>query len=431
MKFKMIILLLLTGSILFSNSNNFIEKSRKNWPNITMINKIQFIDHTYAPDYPGCSFLIDIGDEILAVTCKHSLWTGKNDKMNNISLNSQVKEWRMQLKNDSTQYIIVDKLINENTSEPISEWNTDKDYLIFTIKENHSNIQPLQLNNKPLEKNEKLYTIGWSFRDKDVPQQLYISNFVKYHENAILVQDSVRQNLAGASGSPVINSKGKLSGIVSTWKFDNATKNWFPAPCSIDYLIEILFDYWLKKNDKPKTIDSFNKFTSQYSHNNSGNFYISDNLFINIFFNDWYDKNKVQYPDDDDFEKWQKEISKEFNQQIELSSEFETQLHFNSWINKYLESNSTFDSLDEIQVTWQQLAQCSESLSQLKEHTKAIEIMDYTVKRFPNFGQVYYFRGEVYRKINNIPKAIADYKTCLKKYQGYPFAEEKLKELSK
>ena len=97
--------------------------------------------------------------------------------METISLNNQVKEWRMQLKHDSTQYLIVDKLINENPWESISEWNTDRDYLVFTIKENNSNVQPLKLNNSPLEKDEKLFTVGWAFKDREVSQQIYISNF--------------------------------------------------------------------------------------------------------------------------------------------------------------------------------------------------------------------------------------------------------------
>ena len=55
--------------------------------------------------------------------------------------------------------------------------------------------------------------------------------------------------------------------------------------------------------------------------------------------------------------------------------------------------------------------------------------MDYAIKRFQIFGQVYYFRREIHRNMNNRDAAKEDYKNCLAKYPGYPFAEEKLKEM--
>ena len=153
-------------------------------------------------------------------------------------------------------------------------------------------------------------------------------------------------------------------------------------------------------------------------------------MIINLFFDDWLKENNVQYGEITDFEKWQKVISEKLKREVQLSTEMQGQLKFHQWINNYLKGTSDISSLDKLAISWQKLSQFAEILSKEKNYTKAIEIMDYAVKKFPIFGQVYYFRGEIYRKMNKFESAKEDYKTCLAKYSGYPFAEEKLKKMS-
>ena len=60
--------------------------------------------------------MIDIGDEILAVTCKYTLWLDRSKKMKNINFEGKLKEWKMVVINDPSQYVILCDLINANSA---------------------------------------------------------------------------------------------------------------------------------------------------------------------------------------------------------------------------------------------------------------------------------------------------------------------------
>jgi len=46
-------------------------KLQAEWPHITMVNQMQYADTSYA--LAGCAFLLETGNEIVAVTAKHIL----------------------------------------------------------------------------------------------------------------------------------------------------------------------------------------------------------------------------------------------------------------------------------------------------------------------------------------------------------------------
>ena len=134
-------------------------------------------------------------------------------------------------KNNPADSVIVDALINESPEEPIDHIPPSRDWLLFTIKEKSSNIQPLTFRTEPFTKGERVYIVGWRYSDKDCPQVVYEGNFVESREGSIIISTKklADNTMPGLSGSPVIDSKGHLIGLMSR----KAGK--MEEPSSIDY----------------------------------------------------------------------------------------------------------------------------------------------------------------------------------------------------
>lgn len=212
----------------------WMQKPRSEWPQITMINRIDYTDKNYP--IAGCGFLLDTGDEILAATAKHILIFFKSDSMETVSFNNTLKLWKMFPKDNPEDFVVVDSLINENPEEPLEHIPSEKDWLLFTIKERSHNIQPLKFRSGPLKEGETVYIIGWRYSDKDCPQVVYEGNFVKSEEGSFLIttRELADNTMPGLSGSPVIDSNGYLLGLMSQ-KADKMER-----PSSIDYPKDII-----------------------------------------------------------------------------------------------------------------------------------------------------------------------------------------------
>jgi hypothetical protein len=207
----------------------WMAKPQSEWPQITMINQIEYTDKNHP--IAGCSFLLDTGDEILAATAKHILLFFKSDSMKAVSFNNSLKLWKMFPKNNPDDVVVVDKLINENPEEPLEPMPSERDWLLFTIKESSENIQPLRFRSAPMQEGEAVYIIGWRYTDKDCPQVVYEGNFVRSEEGSFLIttKELADNTMPGLSGSPVIDSEGYLLGLMS----QKAGK--MERPSSIDY----------------------------------------------------------------------------------------------------------------------------------------------------------------------------------------------------
>jgi len=237
MKYNLIITILFLANNLFCQNNNQNIK----FPPVTMTNFVEFNDSKFNNPIAGCSFLVATIKDTFAVTCKHALWVAKSDEMKCISFENTLKQWRMQRKDDTTKYVITDKLLNENKNELIGEENVNSDYLVFSIRENHSDVKPLKLRTTGLEENETLFIVGWTFQDRIGEQRIYEVKYVKSLANKILVEMPAL-NLAGTSGSPVLDKNGLLVGIVSNYTQDAETQKWYGSPCNTNYLMKIVND---------------------------------------------------------------------------------------------------------------------------------------------------------------------------------------------
>ena len=198
-----------------TDSEKWIEKPQSEWPQITMINQIEYTDKNHP--VAGCAFLLDTGDEILAATAKHILTYFKSETMKSVAFSKTLKLWKMFPKNNPDDVVLVDTLINENPEEPLEHIPSERDWLLFTIKQRSPNIQALKLRSDPMQKGERIYIIGWRYTDEDCPQVVYEGNFVRSEKGSLLITTKELSNntIPGLSGSPVIDSSGYLIGLMS------------------------------------------------------------------------------------------------------------------------------------------------------------------------------------------------------------------------
>jgi len=220
------------------NDEKWIDKPQHEWPQITMINHIEYIDKTHP--VAGCSFLLDAGDDTLAATAKHILTYFKSENMNSVSFKNRLKTWKMYPKNNPADSVIVDKLINENADDAIDRPIASKvDWLLFSIKKKSNNIQPLKFRTDPFKVGEKVYIVGWRYSDKNCPQVIYEGNYVESLDSSVIISTKkLKDNkMPGLSGSPVIDSKGCLIGIMSK-KYGKMEQL-----ASIEYPMEIIEKY--------------------------------------------------------------------------------------------------------------------------------------------------------------------------------------------
>jgi len=403
---------------------------------MTLSNSIHYTDTSFT-DLPGNGFLIDIGDEVLAVTCKHTLWTNRPKDLKTIYFNGKLKDWKMIVLNDPSQYIVLGKLINENINETIGERNTDKDYLVFKIKENHSTIKPLKLCGSKVIQGDTLYQVGWSYRTKNSEPQAFNAIAYDYSGSSLLSNYLVQKNYAGLSGSPVINKNNELVAIVSSWKFDIATQNWFNAPCSIDYLWEVLYSYWLIENQQEKSINSFQEFISNYGKINGGNPEVSSYLYTELFFSDWLKSKGYKYGSLENFSQWSADLLKTHGLKITADNHRKSLLIFDGWKENYssgkMDVKDLEQKLNEAKVSipnFIDFCEFSQELSAMGKHDKAVALLLFADEKIQHMGQLYAYLGDAYLAKGDKLSAKDSYLKCLKTYPEYPLAFDGLEQLN-
>ncbi len=198
---------------------------------IGLINNVSFVDSKF--DNPNASngFLVRHNDKTYAITAKHILLISKTDNMKFVDFEGDLKQWKMHPKNDSTSYVITERLLNTNRKDSLtwsyldSNWDTYNDWLVFSIKQNKTNHKPLKFREKKLKNGECLYAIGWSYKDTIGAQRVYEYKFDKtegdYHR---LIQVQGPKSLGGMSGAPIVDKKGKIVGLITSGGEDKKTK---------------------------------------------------------------------------------------------------------------------------------------------------------------------------------------------------------------
>lgn len=404
-------------------------------PQITLANSIKYTDSSFT-DLPGNGFLIDIGNEVLAVTCKHVFWENRSKSMKNISFNGALQEWRMVVLNDPSQYLILGELLNSDENEAIGERNTDGDYLVFKTKENHSAVKPLKLSLVSAQRGDTLSKVGWSFNSKKSAAEPRICIAESYSGSSLLLTNIVQQNYAGLSGSPVINQNYELMAIVSSWKYDMFAKNWYEAACSTDYLWQVLYSYYLNKYDKEKSILTFQDFLKDYGIKNGGEPQVSAYLYTELFYRDWLNSKDIKYSSMENYSQWTADLYEKYGIKLICDSYRKSLLIFDNWKEQYILNKSDLDKLEIILresssflPAYIDFCEFALELSDLKEFDKAIDVLNFANRYLPNMGQVDAFLGDVYLAQGKKELAKNAYLKCLESFPNYPQAVNGLTKL--
>ncbi|WP_281336093.1 trypsin-like serine protease [Flavobacterium eburneipallidum] len=216
--------------------------STKTFDDIALVNKIDFFDSKLNQEKFSCGFLLQHNNETYAVTAKHLLKHIKPESMKTLSFENNIKSWSLYPLENKSELVTCDKLLNENKSENLEAKSTyDNDWLVFSIKENSSKVKPLQIRTTPLIAGEKIYVVGWTRTMESGKQRVYEFEYYKTIGDRILLKDVVvPEKFGGLSGSPVVDEKGQVVGIVSGPKEDPDTDKKYFAPCSLTNLVLFL-----------------------------------------------------------------------------------------------------------------------------------------------------------------------------------------------
>jgi hypothetical protein len=251
------LLLLLLPSITFCQVREpWINYSKDKWPTIALVNDVLYKNGDRHQDpsvsYVGTGFLINTGNDTLAVTVKHALYAARNKKTDRVLVNEALEKWKMYPKNNPKDSVIIGRLINEDSSEILFSSENgvlQRDWLVFTTTWISPNITPLTLTNSPVNVGQRVYMMGNPYAYQNT---LSISGTIVkiLGEHLFAKLDGLEKHvLGGASGSPILDHNGHLIGIFSNSKRNPKTGETTYIINNTDYLKRIL------KREKPLNVD--------------------------------------------------------------------------------------------------------------------------------------------------------------------------------
>ena len=207
------------------------------------VNHLNFKKQQYDRNFVGNGFLIRSNGKLYGVTVKHALLEAKTPTMTRVTIDDHIKQWTIRPNKDASQFIKFGKLLNADKNEPIDMNVLSKDWLVFEVEQNNSQLVPVELRTKPIEKGELLTAYGCSYSNKGTcNQDEYIGTFISSDKNNLrMSMENLELNqLRGLSGSPVLDSNNRLVGIVSNLLKSESGEGLDFAPASLTYLREIL-----------------------------------------------------------------------------------------------------------------------------------------------------------------------------------------------
>jgi tetratricopeptide (TPR) repeat protein len=239
--FSILLSLPLTGQI----KEAWIDLPINQWPKIALINTVEYKngDHYIAPSfsYAGTGFLIDNGRDTLAATAKHILWIAKNKQSKAVEINADLKEWAMRPKGNTSETVIMERLLNEDSNETLEGPTSsilERDWIVFAVKKPSASLYPLKPRYSELIPGEKVFILSCAYDDSTA--KVHEGTILRKLGMDILIERNMQEHKGGSSGSPVIDANGFLIGIVSSSSTDNKSGKGVTVAVSTEYLANVL-----------------------------------------------------------------------------------------------------------------------------------------------------------------------------------------------
>jgi len=203
-----------------------------------LISNVKFKNAKFDNPHAGSGFLLKYKNKVYAITAKHVLFFAKTDSMKTISFGDALKSWEFVSKTSPNKRVLAGKLINEDTNE-LLEMPPKGDWLIFEIEGSiPKDIAVFSIREQPLSINEEVYFLGYPYK---TTQPVNITgNYIGLTKDNNLRLDVPKGTYNGCSGGPVLDSKGKLVGIVSMGYFNKKEDKMVFEPASLNYFKEVI-----------------------------------------------------------------------------------------------------------------------------------------------------------------------------------------------
>ncbi|MBW1296405.1 trypsin-like peptidase domain-containing protein [Aquimarina litoralis] len=218
-KLKIFLLTIIFTSCAVNPQESWIDQPKEQWPAIAMINNVEYKNgESYIHssfEYAGTGFLVDTGSDTLAVTAKHILWIAKTKSMNSVDLQGNLKKWIMHPKGNPKDSVVITKLINTDSSEILNgpkSTITERDWIVFETGYISPKIKPLKPRYNEVNIGESVYYFGCPYKDKKCV--IKEGEILEIEGSRIVFSSKAEANIAGASGSPIVDQNGLLIGIV-------------------------------------------------------------------------------------------------------------------------------------------------------------------------------------------------------------------------
>lgn len=204
-----------------------------------LVSDVKFTNSKFNNAHAGSGFLLEYKNKVYGITAKHVLLFAKTDNMKTISFGDDLKSWEFVSKTSSNKKVLAGKLVNEDSSE-LMVMPPKGDWLIFEIEGSiPKDIAVYSLRDEPLKKGENVRFLGYPYK---TPQPINIkATFIGLNKDNNLRLDVPKGVYNGCSGGPVLDSKGKLVGIVSMGYFNKKENKQVFEPASLDYFIEVMY----------------------------------------------------------------------------------------------------------------------------------------------------------------------------------------------
>lgn len=214
-----------------------------NKPQFSGINQLTFYQSKYNKKFVGNGFLIRYQNKVYAVTVKHSLLEAKTPELKQVAISEHISQWVIHPNQKPESAVILGRLVNADEKEAIDMKVLSKDWLVFEVKSNHSNLQPLTLRQSPLIEGERLTAYGCSYMNKNhCRQDEYAGTYLSRNsDNLRIAMPQLELNkLRRLSGSPVLDKNNQVVGIVSNVLRSKSGEGFDFAPATLNYLYEVL-----------------------------------------------------------------------------------------------------------------------------------------------------------------------------------------------